>query len=125
VHPRYHTPHVAIATQAVLVFVLAMTSGFEALVILANLAVLFVYFACCVAAWELRRRDVRGSGPPFRVPGGPTVPALACVVILGLVSSITGGEWATFAAVAAVAASIFVATRGRRQTAAPTDEPTS
>jgi basic amino acid/polyamine antiporter, APA family len=114
VHPRFHTPHVAIATQAVLVFALALTSGFEALVILANLSVLSVYLGCCVAAWELRRRDVRGSGPPFRVPGGATVPILACVVILGLLSSITGREWATFGAVAAIAAALYLTTQGRR-----------
>jgi APA family basic amino acid/polyamine antiporter len=114
VHPRFHTPHVAIATQAALVFALALTSGFEALVILANLSVLVVYFGCCVAAWELRRRDVRGSGAPFRVPGGAAAPILACIVILGLLSSITGREWATFGAVASVAIALYFATRGRR-----------
>jgi amino acid transporter len=124
VHPRFHTPHVAIVTQAALVFALALTSRFEALVILANLSVLVVYLACCVAAWELRRRDVRGSGTPFRVPGGAAVPILACVVILGLLSSITGREWATFGAVAAVAVALYFATRGRRRKAAPAlDQP--
>jgi APA family basic amino acid/polyamine antiporter len=111
VHPRYHTPHVAIVIQAVLVFALAVRSGFEALVILANLSVLAVYFACCVAAWELRRRDVREAGAPFRVPGGPAVPVLACLVIVGLLSSITAREWASLAAVVAVATAVFFATR--------------
>jgi APA family basic amino acid/polyamine antiporter len=120
VHPRFHTPHLAIATQAVLVFALALTSGFEALVILANLSVLTVYLACCVAAWELRRRDVRGSGRPFRAPGGATAPILACVVIVALLSSITGREWATFGSVAAVAVVLYVVTRGRRSKAAVT-----
>lgn len=117
VHPRFHTPHVAIATQAVLVFALALSSGFEALVILANLSVLTVYLACCAAAWELRRRDVRGSGPPFRVPGGAAVPILAGIVILGLLSSITGREWATFGAVATVAVALYFATLGQRSRA--------
>jgi amino acid transporter len=113
VHPRYHTPHVAIVVQAALVFALAVRSGFEALVILANLSVLVVYFACCVAAWELRRRDVRGAGTPFRVPGGAVVPVLACLVILGLVASITAREWASLAVVVGVATAVFVATRWR------------
>jgi amino acid transporter len=113
VHERYHTPHVAIAIQAVLVLALALTSGFEALVILANLSVLVVYFGCCVAAWQLRRRDVRGSGPPFRAPGGAVVPILACLVIVGLLSSITAREWASFAVVVLAAALVFLATRGR------------
>jgi basic amino acid/polyamine antiporter, APA family len=118
VHPRFHTPQWAIAIQAALVFALALTSGFEALVILANLSVLVVYLACCVASWELRRRDVRGSGPPFRVPGAAVVPILACVVILGLLSSITAREWASFGAVAAIAVALYAATRGRRARAA-------
>ncbi|MFN2566063.1 MAG: APC family permease [Gemmatimonadaceae bacterium] len=117
VHPRYRTPHVAIAIQAALVFALALTSGFEALVILANLSVLTVYFACCVASWELKRRDVRGAGTPFRVPGGAAVPILACLVIVGLLSSITAREWASLAAVAMVAIAVFLATRGRRAVA--------
>ena len=119
VHPRFHTPHVAITTQAVLVFALAMTSGFEALVILANLSVLTVYFACCVASWQLRRRDVRAEGTPFRAPAGAVVPALACVVILGLLSSITAREWATFGTLAAIAIVLYVATRGRRSRPTP------
>ena len=124
VHPRFRTPHVAIAVQAVIVLALALTSGFEALVILANLSVLVVYFACCVASWELRRRDVRGAGEPFRVPGGAAAPILACVVIVGLVSSITAREWASLAVVTAAAIAVFLATRARRHVAAsPAAEP--
>jgi amino acid transporter len=122
VHPRYHTPHVAIATQAMLVLALALSSGFERLVILANLSVLVVYLACCVASWELRRRDVRAGGTPFRVPAAGVAPILACVVIVLLLSSITAREWASFGAVAAVAIAIYVATRGRRSSATPAIE---
>jgi len=118
VHPRFHTPHVAIATQAALVFALALTSGFEALVILANLSELVVYMGCCVASWQLRRRDVRGTGAPFRVPGRGFVPVVACVLIVVLLSSITAREWMTFAAVAAIAIALYVATHGRRRVAA-------
>jgi amino acid transporter len=114
VHPRFRTPHVAIAAQAALVLALALTSGFEALVILANLSVLTVYLACCVASWELRRRDVRAGGTPFRVPAGGVAPVLAGIVILLLLSSITTREWLTFGLVVAVAVALYVVTRGRR-----------
>jgi len=113
VHPRYRTPHVAIAIQAVLVYLLALTSGFEALVILANVSVLAVYFACCVASWELRRRDVRSTATPFRVPGGAFVPVFACLVIIGLLSSITAREWGTFGIVVALAVGMFLVARRR------------
>jgi amino acid transporter len=116
VHPRYRTPHLAIAVQAAIVLALALSSGFEALVIFANLAVLFVYLASCIASWELRRRDVRGEGKPFRVAGGPVVPILACVVILALMTSITVAEWGRFAALVVVAMLLFAATRTRRAT---------
>ena len=119
VHPRYHTPHVAIGTQAVLVLALALSSGFERLVILANLSVLTVYLACCVASWELRRRDVRAGGTPFRVPGGTVAPVLAIIVITMLLSSITAREWASFGAVAAVAVALYFGMKGRRGSVTP------
>jgi amino acid transporter len=114
VHPRFRTPHVAIGVQAAVVLVLALTSGFERLAVIANSATLLVYLACCVAAWELRRRDVRGAGAPFQVPGAAVVPVLACIVIAVLLSSVTLREWSVLVAVVALASAVFVATRGRR-----------
>jgi amino acid transporter len=55
--------------------------GFEQLPVAANVTVLIVYAACCLAAAELRRRDVRSGGIPFRVTGGRCVPWLALAVI--------------------------------------------
>ncbi len=74
VHPRFHTPHVAIAAQSALVCAFALTSTFERLVVLANLAVLVLYALCCLAAWQLRRRDVRTGGVPFRIPAAGLAP---------------------------------------------------
>ena len=50
IHPRWKTPHIAIAIQAVLMCVLAITSGFDALAIIANVAALLVYMACAMAS---------------------------------------------------------------------------
>jgi APA family basic amino acid/polyamine antiporter len=93
---------------------LALTSGFERLAILANLATLLLYAACCLAAWQLGRRDVRAVGIPFRVPGGAVVPFLALGAIAYLLSSITLDEWATAGAVLAVSALLYLVTRGAR-----------
>ena len=68
VHPVHRTPVVAILVQCAIVLVLAITSTFERLAILANLSILVLYGMCCVATWQLRRRDVRAGGTPFRVP---------------------------------------------------------
>jgi len=121
VHPRYHTPHVSIALQSTLACALAITSAFGPLAIIANVAALLVYFACSVAAWQLRRRDVRAGGIPFRVPGAAIVPVLSCAMIVGLLSSITPGEWRILVLVLALASVVFVVTRRRRAAvAAPT-----
>jgi len=115
VHPRFHTPWVAVIVQAVLAFALAATNRFEALAILANVSALLVYLACALAAWQLRRRDVRGGGIPFRVPGGAVVPWLAAAVIIFLLSSITLREWAVVAVVLALSGAVYWVSRGNRR----------
>jgi APA family basic amino acid/polyamine antiporter len=117
VHPRFRTPHVAIVVQSAVIVVLALTSGFERLALIATSATLLVYLGCCVGAWELRRRDVRGAGEPFRVPGAGVVPFLACALILYLLSSVTLREWSVLAATVAIAMVVFLVTRGRRRIA--------
>ncbi|HET7630706.1 MAG TPA: APC family permease [Gemmatimonadaceae bacterium] len=114
VHPRYHTPYVAIIVQAVLTVLLAATHAFERLVVMANLAALLAYLGCCAAAWELHRRDVRADGEPFRLPGGPAIPIAAALLVLGLLSSITLPEWSLAAIVLALASLVFAFTRRAR-----------
>jgi APA family basic amino acid/polyamine antiporter len=84
VHPRYHSPDVAIITYAVIAFTLSVSSSFEALAVLSNVAVLLMYLLCCAGVWVLIRRDVRTDGSPFIFPGAKIVPALAIVAILWL-----------------------------------------
>jgi amino acid transporter len=115
VHPRYRTPYVSIAVQSALACTLAITSAFGKLAIIANVAALLVYFACSLAAWQLRRRDVRAGGIPFRVPGGGVVPLLSCAMIIGLLSSITLPEWRVLVLVIGVASVLFAVTRRRRE----------
>ena len=117
VHPRFHTPYVAILLQSALVCCLAITNGFETLAILANLATLILYGACCLAAWELRRREV-STRTSLRARAQGAIPWAACAVILWMLTSVTGREWAVAGAVIAVAALLFLATRGRRARAA-------
>ena len=85
-HPRFRTPWVAIIVHAVIAWALASIGSFGVLVLLANVALLFSYLLCCLAAIELQRRNVQTGGSPFVPPGGPLVPALACVVVLWLLS---------------------------------------
>jgi amino acid transporter len=107
-HPVHHTPATAIVLQSAIVLVLAITSTFERLAVLANLSLLMVYGACCVATWELRRRDVRAGGTPFRVPAAGVVIPLACLAIGWLLTSITLAEWTALAVALGVATMLFV-----------------
>jgi amino acid transporter len=115
VHPRWHTPHVAIVTQTAIVLVLALYARFEQLAVVANAAALLVYAACCLAAAELRRRDVRSGGIPFSVPGGAVVPWLALLVIAWLLRGLRGEEWRAALFVVASAAVVYLATERFRR----------
>jgi amino acid transporter len=107
VHPRFRTPQLAIAVYAVIVALLAISSSFTQLAILANVTALTLYLMCAGAAWELQRRDVRtGGAAPFVLPGGPLVPVLAGAVIVWLLSHASGREFRVLALVLA-AASLF------------------
>jgi amino acid transporter len=108
VHPRYHTPAVAIVIYAIIVAALAISSTFEALVIMANVSALLLYLLCVAASYELQRRDVRMAGEPFTLPGGPTVQILAACGIVWLLSQATAREWGILAVVVA-AASVYYA----------------
>jgi basic amino acid/polyamine antiporter, APA family len=81
VHPEFRTPHVAIICYATISLALSLSGTFEQLAILGNLSGLLLYMSCAVAAWVLRQRDVRSGGEPFRAPGGPAVPIMACAAM--------------------------------------------
>jgi basic amino acid/polyamine antiporter, APA family len=106
-HPRFRTPWVAIIVHATIAWALASIGSFGVLVLLANVALLFSYLLCCLAAIELQRRHVQTGGSPFVPPGGPLVPALACVVVLWLLSHASAQEFAVTAGAALVAGLLF------------------
>jgi basic amino acid/polyamine antiporter, APA family len=110
-HPVYRSPVVAILMQCTIVLVLAITSTFGQLAILASLSTLVLYGACCLATWQLRRHDVRAGGVPFRVPAPAVVIVLACLVIGWMLTSVTRGEWAAFAVALTVSSVVFLLRR--------------
>jgi basic amino acid/polyamine antiporter, APA family len=121
VHPIYRTPHLAIYAQSAIACALAISSTFERLAILANLATLLLYAACCLASWRLRQLDVRQSGTPFRVPLAPVLPWIACAVIAWMLTSIRPNEWLAVGIVLAIASVIYLATRSSRAAAVAVD----
>jgi APA family basic amino acid/polyamine antiporter len=116
VHDAYRTPYVAIIVQSTILGILAVSSGFVTLAVLANVSVLTLYVVCCVATIELRRRDVRQAGTPFRMPGGAIVPYLAIAVLAWMLWHTTLREQLVVLALLVAAALMFVFTATSRRT---------
>jgi APA family basic amino acid/polyamine antiporter len=114
-HPRRGTPQVAIAIQTVIVGLLAVYGFFEVLAIAANVTILLVYGACALAVLELRRRDVRTGGIPFRIPAGRAIPLAALAVIVMMLSSVQKNEWLAAVAVLVVASLVYAVTLPSRR----------
>ncbi|HEY2065935.1 MAG TPA: APC family permease [Gemmatimonadaceae bacterium] len=124
VHERYRTPWVAIVVQSTLAWLLAVTSGFEGLAIVANVSAALVYLGCAAAAWRLQRRPIP-DGRGFSVPAGRIAPVLATAAILFLLSSVTGKEWLVLVTVLVAATALYAMTTwraGRRSGAAANAE---
>jgi basic amino acid/polyamine antiporter, APA family len=107
VHPRFHTPYLAIVVYAVIVASVAISSSFTQLAVLANVAALTLYLACVAASFDLQRRDVRADGVPFELPGGPAIPLLAAAVIVWLLSNASRREFGIEGLLLAVAALFY------------------
>lgn len=108
VHPRYHTPAIAIVLYAGIVAALAISSTFERLVVMANVSALLLYLLCVAASYRLQRRDVRMAGTPFNLPGGMLIQLLAGTGIVWLLWQATTEEWKIEAYVLAVAVAYYL-----------------
>jgi len=102
VHPRFGSPHVAIAGTALLAIALVIPFDYRSLIGMSNVAVAVQYLATCLAVLRLRRSGASG----LRVPGGPLVPLLGAAVSLWVFTEATRTElaWAGVALALGVAA---------------------
>ncbi|MFN2564315.1 MAG: APC family permease [Gemmatimonadaceae bacterium] len=85
VHPRYQTPHVAIAIAAVLGASFVLLQKFERLADTFVTAIIPFYALGVASVYVLRRRP--GYNPPFRTPGYPVVPALFVLATVFLLAN--------------------------------------
>jgi len=122
IHSAFHTPHVAIVVQALLVAALAVSGSFERLALLGNVGGLLAYAMCCAAAWQLRRNDIRMTETRYVVPGAAIAPPIALVFIGWLLSGMSRAEWAAAAIVCALAVGVYALRRRRPVEAAPVRE---
>ena len=94
VHPRFFTPHIAVAFYASLGFLFAVAGGFKQLAIISSACSLLIYLGTVLATLKLRKTALTNSEKPFKVPGGVTIPLLAAGGILWLLSGLTKPEFA-------------------------------
>jgi len=113
VHRAHHTPHVAIAIQGVIVCAIAITGTYVKLAIMANVAILLVYLACCLAIVRLRQLDAGAADKPFVMPGGRVVPWVAAGLIVALLARATMEAVLLTGGVMAAASLAFLARPGR------------
>jgi amino acid transporter len=86
VHPRYGTPHVAIALAAVLGVLFVLTRTFEQLADTFVLSIWPFYGMAVAGLYRLRR--TRPDLPrPYKVPGYPFVPAVFVIAVVYLVGN--------------------------------------
>jgi len=97
----------------VIVYLIAITGTYVKLAILADVALLIVYLACCVGAGQLRRRKVGAERNPFVMPAGGVVPWLAAALIVGLLARASVSAWLLTSGVIAVASLGYLARRRR------------
>ena len=115
VHPRYGTPHAAIALTAALAIGFLWVRTFEQLIEIFILGVLPFWALGAVAVIVLRRRrpEVRS---PYRTPGYPVVPLLFIAATVGLLlNSLVQRPGPTLASFAAILAGVPIYYLWRRR----------
>ncbi|WP_178987508.1 APC family permease [Winogradskyella schleiferi] len=91
IHKSFATPHIAIIIYATIGFILAVSGSFEQLAVIASSSMLCLYLGVALAVMKFRKskKDYVGG---FQIPGGWTVPILAIIIILYVLSSLPVNE---------------------------------
>jgi amino acid transporter len=92
VHPRFFTPHVAVAFYALLGLLFAISGEFKQLAVISAAATLIIYLGVVLATIKIRKTNSATSEKTFRIPGGIIVPLLAIGVIVWLLSNLSKPE---------------------------------
>lgn len=80
VHPRFGTPHLAIAVTSVLVVAFVLAFDYRTLIGMSNVTVAVQYLATCLAVLVFRRRGLPAGG--FRAPLGLLTPLAGAAVAM-------------------------------------------
>jgi L-asparagine transporter-like permease len=75
-----------------LIFIFSISGGFKQLAILSTAAILIIYLAVILATIKLRKKKPADAEKGFRMPGGLTIPFIAIVAIVWLLTSLSKWE---------------------------------
>jgi amino acid transporter len=103
---RHHAPVNAIWIQVLIVYLLAVSSQFEKLAVLANLSAILMYLLCAFAAILLLRRENKTAWLP--------VPVLAMLMMSFLLTSVTSTEWFSVTGLLTLSSLLYYWKRGRK-----------
>ncbi|MGH9369246.1 MAG: APC family permease, partial [Thermoanaerobaculia bacterium] len=113
IHPKFHTPYVAILTQSSIAAALMLTGTAEQLAELSVIARLATYIGTAASVPVLRRK-MPATERAIRLPGGPAIPVAALAVCLVFLFSATANNLLAGAIALAVGAAIFLSRRRGR-----------
>jgi APA family basic amino acid/polyamine antiporter len=124
VHPKFRTPHLSVAFFAILVWLLAASSGFLQNLTLSAVSRLFTYGLVAGALFVFRRRErlAPGTVPPaaLRLPAGGVWALLALLFSLVLVTRMTQRELVVMSVV--VVLGLFHWASARKHASSPAPE---
>jgi APA family basic amino acid/polyamine antiporter len=118
VHPKFHTPHIAISINIVLGVIFVLMRSFEQLADAFVTAIVPFYALGVAALFVVRRRA--GYTPAFRTPGYPVVPALFVLsaiylLVNALIDPTSRGPTALTLGIVLAGIPVYYLTVGKRQ----------
>jgi amino acid transporter len=112
VHPRFHTPSNAILFYAAFSIILALSGGFVLLAVISTIVRLMVYVMCIATLPVLHRKLGEYEGQ-FRLYGGMTVPAIALLISIWLMTHASQQSWLTTGGFMVLGGVLYLVTRRR------------
>jgi basic amino acid/polyamine antiporter, APA family len=112
-HPRFHTPAVAIVVYAFTGWVLAVSGTFQFVLALSAAATVVYYAGMCASLIRLRR--LQASADAFRIPFGPVLSIAAIFIALGLITGLKARELLLMGITALIASANWIWVRSARK----------
>ena len=108
VHPKYKTPHVAVIFFAAVVCAFALSGTFRYLAVFATGSLLLIDLGVVLAVLRLRQRDGLPKAGEFRLPFGPLIPVLSCLIVGWLLLQLPAAEAISIAGLISVSVVVYI-----------------